>query len=60
MPGLPYGIMNGDVGTDSAVIWGRSDRSARMIVEYASSYSFANAQRVTGRWRSRIQTLRRG
>src|SRR5262249_11264493 len=26
LPGLPYGIMAGDVGTDSAVIWSRSDR----------------------------------
>jgi alkaline phosphatase D len=48
LPGLPYGIMAGDVGADSAVIWSRSDRPARMIVEYAASDSFANAQRVTG------------
>src|SRR5262245_3349535 len=48
LPGLPSGIMAGDVGTDSAVIWSRSDRPARMIVEYATSDSFANAQRVTG------------
>ena len=43
LPGLPYGVMSGDVGTDSAVIWSRSDRPARMIVEYATSDSFANA-----------------
>jgi alkaline phosphatase D len=48
LPGLPYGIMSGDVGTDSAVIWSRSDRPARMIVEYATSDTFANAQRVVG------------
>ena len=40
--------MSGDVGTDSAVIWSRSDRPARMIVEYATSDSFANAQRIVG------------
>src|SRR5262249_29935837 len=48
LPGLPCGIMAGDVGTDRAVIWSRSDRPARMIVEYATSDSFANAQRVVG------------
>jgi alkaline phosphatase D len=48
LPGLPYGIMSGDVGTDSAVIWSRSNRPARMIVEYATSDSFTNAQRVAG------------
>lgn len=48
LPGLPCGIMAGDVGTDSAVIWSRSDRPARMIVEYGTSDSFANAQRVVG------------
>jgi len=48
LPGLPYGIMAGDVGTDSAVIWSRSDRPARMIVECATSDSFANAHRVVG------------
>src|SRR6185312_3202097 len=48
LPGLPCGIMSGDVGTDSAVIWSRSDRPARMIVEYAATDSFANAQRVVG------------
>src|SRR5262249_60571488 len=48
LPGLPCGIMAGDVGTDSAVIWSRSDRPARMMVEYATSDSFANAQRVVG------------
>jgi alkaline phosphatase D len=48
LPGLPYGIMSGDVGTDRAVIWSRSDRPARVIVEYATSDSFANAQRVMG------------
>lgn len=29
LPGLPYGIASGDIGTDSAVIWSRSDRVAR-------------------------------
>jgi alkaline phosphatase D len=48
LPGLPCGVMSGDVGTDSAVIWSRSDRPARMLVEYGTSESFANARRVVG------------
>ena len=60
LPGLPYGIMAGDVGTDSAVIWSRSDRPAlRMIVEYATSDSSPTPS-VVGRRRSRIPTSRRG
>lgn len=48
VPGQPYGIMSGDVTTDSAVIWGRADREARMIVEWATSDNFADATRVVG------------
>jgi alkaline phosphatase D len=46
--GLPYGIASGDIGTDSAVIWSRSDRPARMIVEYATTESFADSRRIVG------------
>jgi alkaline phosphatase D len=31
-----------------AVVWSRSDRPARMIVEYATTESFRNAQRIVG------------
>src|SRR5262245_19271427 len=48
LPGLPYGIASGDIGTDSAVVWSRSDRPARMIVEYATTDSFADARRIVG------------
>jgi alkaline phosphatase D len=34
------GIASGDVSTDSAVIWARADRPARMQVEYSSVESF--------------------
>nr|WP_246423149.1 alkaline phosphatase D family protein [Roseospira visakhapatnamensis] len=40
--------MSGDVTADSAVIWGRADRSARMIVEWATAEDFADATRVVG------------
>ncbi len=47
-PGIPYGVATGDVTQGSAVIWSRSDRPARMIVEYAFNPSFRNAQRIAG------------
>jgi len=47
-PTQPYGIMSGDVTADSAVVWGRADRSARMIVEWATAQDFSDATRVVG------------
>src|SRR5882757_6302993 len=39
-PRITHGIASGDVTADSAVIWARTDRLARMRVELASSDSF--------------------
>ena len=47
-PGIPYGVASGDVTQGSAVIWSRSDRPARMVVEYAFDESFRNAKRIVG------------
>lgn len=47
-PQLPCGVQSGDVTANSAVIWSRSDHPARMLVEYATTESFQNAQRLTG------------
>ncbi|MHC5832160.1 MAG: PhoD-like phosphatase N-terminal domain-containing protein, partial [Nostoc sp.] len=47
-PGIPYGVASGDICNDSIVIWSRSDRPAKMIVEYSTSESFKNVQRVVG------------
>ena len=47
-PGIPYGVQSGDVSGDRAVIWSRTDRPARLIVEYATTDTFTNARRVTG------------
>ncbi|MBW4612444.1 MAG: alkaline phosphatase D family protein [Desmonostoc vinosum HA7617-LM4] len=47
-PGIPYGIATGDISDDSVIIWSRSDRPAKMIVEYSTSESFRNVQRVFG------------
>jgi alkaline phosphatase D len=47
-PTIPYGVQSGDVTSDRAIIWSRSDRPARMIVEYAANEAFRDAQRVVG------------
>lgn len=47
-PQLLYGIQSGDVTNDSAVIWSRSDRPARMIVEYAEDENFSDTKKVIG------------
>ncbi|MTJ55051.1 alkaline phosphatase [Anabaena sp. UHCC 0253] len=48
-PGIPYGVASGDINSNSAVIWSRSDSSARMIIEYATDENFRNSQRVIGK-----------
>ncbi|HEU0177139.1 MAG TPA: alkaline phosphatase D family protein [Blastocatellia bacterium] len=47
-PQIPFGAQCGDVAANRAVIWSRSDREARMIVEYSTTESFQNARRVIG------------
>lgn len=41
-PTIACGIQSGDVSANSAVIWARADRAARMQVEYSTLESFAN------------------
>jgi alkaline phosphatase D len=47
-PQLEQGLQIGDVVADRAVIWSRSDRSARLVVDYDVNPSFNNAMRVRG------------
>lgn len=47
-PGAPSGVQSGDVTSDSAIVWSRADRPARMLVEWSTTESFRNPQRVTG------------
>ncbi|UKP00423.1 alkaline phosphatase D family protein [Nostoc sp. UHCC 0870] len=47
-PAVPYGIASGDITNNNVVIWSKSDRASRMIVEYSTSPSFSNVQRVLG------------
>jgi len=47
-PSVAFGVTAGDVDGDRAVIWSRTDRPARLIVEYSTTESFANPSRVAG------------
>ena len=47
-PQMAHGIQSGDPKSDSAVIWTRSDRPARMWLDWATTANFNNATRVRG------------
>ena len=40
--------VEGDVTGDRAIIWSRSDRPARLVVEWATSDAFRNPRTVLG------------
>jgi alkaline phosphatase D len=39
-PNITHGIQSGDISVDSGIVWARTDRPARMIVEAATTDSF--------------------
>jgi alkaline phosphatase D len=45
-PNIPYGVASGDITSNSAIVWSRTDRPARMIVDYATTESFRNPKRL--------------
>jgi len=47
-PVIGHGVQSGDITTSRGVVWARTDRPARMLVEVATSDSFANARRLRG------------
>lgn len=47
-PALPFGVTAGDAGAARAIVWSRSDRAARMFVEFSTTERFADARRVRG------------
>jgi len=47
-PSIPYGVASGDVTSDAAIIWSRTNKPGRMLVEYATTDSFTNVRRVQG------------
>lgn len=48
MPEPVWGVQSGVVSSSRAVVWSRSDRPARMVVEWSTSPSFAAPRRVLG------------
>lgn len=47
-PGARWGVQTGDVTTSSGLVWVRSDRPARMIVETSATESFTRPRRWQG------------
>lgn len=47
-PSIPYGVASGDIMSDRAVVWSRSDGPAWMVVDYSFSDDFRDARRATG------------
>src|SRR5687768_11827470 len=43
-----WGVQSGDIDTDEAVVWCRSDRSARMVVEWSRTPGFETPVRILG------------
>jgi len=48
LPGIPNGVQSGEVTGTSGIVWSRTDRPSRMLLEYATRESFAGAHRVRG------------
>ena len=47
-PQMAHGIQSGDPTSSSAIIWTRSDRPARLWLDWSTTANFANATRVRG------------
>ena len=41
-PLVTHGVQSGDISTDSGMVWARTDRPARMLIEAATTDSFEN------------------
>jgi alkaline phosphatase D len=47
-PSSAFGVTAGDVDGGRAIVWSRTDRRSRLVVEYSTTESFANVRRVDG------------
>jgi alkaline phosphatase D len=47
-PAIPQGVAAGMTGADRALVWSRTDRPARMFVEYSTTEAFQNVRRIPG------------
>lgn len=49
-PAVTAGASTGDVTRDRALVWSRTDRPARMLVEWSTTESFRDPRRINGPW----------
>jgi alkaline phosphatase D len=47
-PSTTFGATAGDVDVDRAIIWSRTDRPSRLVVEYSTTESFVQTHRIVG------------
>ncbi len=47
-PSAAFGVTAGDVDADRAIVWSRTDRAARLIVEYSTTETFTDVRRIVG------------
>lgn len=47
-PAVAQGVQSGDVTADRGLVWSRTDRPARMLLEYDTSDRFTNPTRLRG------------
>jgi len=47
-PAIAQGVASGDVSDGRAVVWSRTDRPARLVVEYATTERFEDVRRISG------------
>lgn len=47
-PAIPFGVQSGDIQGDRAIVWSKTDRPARLVVEWSTTESFKDVQRVVG------------
>ncbi|MBO0800965.1 MAG: alkaline phosphatase D family protein, partial [Blastocatellia bacterium] len=47
-PQVPFGVQCGDITSNRAIVWSRTNRPSRMIVEYSTTESFRQVNRLKG------------
>lgn len=56
-PQILSGVQSGDIATDRAIVWSRSDRLTRMWIEWSTTASFRGTHRVRGPYAIRRRPL---
>src|SRR5262245_56282597 len=47
-PSVGFGATAGDVDGNRAIVWSRTDRPAKLVVEYSTTESFRDMKRLVG------------